>query len=557
MSACQQESVNQAGQAWCTALEELRSEIKELRAEHVETKGQLLVYLQKLLYQVETRAQTDSKAEPDSELPRGDLPDDHEIHQDRDLQDDSRDSDPETSQESDLPGIVSATKISRRRSVEGSPAIPDLCDLERMILRSPKKKGSSESLGIVPQIPQPKDEPPELPAMRRHPSNGSLRRRGSAFQHLARDSQAQILTRTARTESVCRIFVDNIGVSLWLNWSNSTTFLIVMMSLCYLVPTVILYAFCVQPPGEQWTAFSLMLFSTVALLLLHLVKRSLRSPDLNMALQQLDGFVQDCGRGLDWASVAKKHWCYFAFLWLLVLLAFTIQQFLEEIAGNREGWYAPAPDGSRWLRIFQAFASCILFAISSAVVMNGAYIQFNLLLGLGKTLDCWCADITETQDFISGIQSWNSLQALLKCVGREITPCFTALFLLGYVGFFAALAGSFALLLDDGLDVWKTSIYEWSLLPLLYLFYLSTRLCAKGASLSERCRQIPAFVNQLNMFGEGADTDRQYLVRYISDSAAGFIVNGVTLSQAAFLKQMHFLAAVFSGISGVLLRRYF
>lgn len=44
MLACQQESVNQAGQAWCTALEELRSEIKELRAEHVETKGQLLVY---------------------------------------------------------------------------------------------------------------------------------------------------------------------------------------------------------------------------------------------------------------------------------------------------------------------------------------------------------------------------------------------------------------------------------------------------------------------------------------------------------------------------------
>lgn len=65
------------------------------------------MYLQKLLYQVETRAQTDSKAEPDSELPRGDPPDDHEIHQDRDLQDDS---DPETSQKSDLPGIVSATK---------------------------------------------------------------------------------------------------------------------------------------------------------------------------------------------------------------------------------------------------------------------------------------------------------------------------------------------------------------------------------------------------------------------------------------------------------------
>lgn len=210
----------------------------------------------------------------------------------------------------------------------------------------------------------------------------------------------------------------------------------------------------------------------------------------------------------------------------------------------------------RWLCILQAIASCSLFAISSAVVMNGAYVQFNLLLGLGKTLDCWCADIVENQDFISGIQSWNSLQALLKCVGREITPCFISLNLLGYVGFFVAITGSFTLLLDDGLEVWMVLLYESSLLPLLYLFYLSARLFAQGASLSERCRQIPAFVNQLSMLSDGADTDRQYLVRYISDSAAGFIVHGVTLSQSALLRQMHFLAAVCSGISGVLLRRY-
>lgn len=521
--------------------------MKELRAENVETKQQLLVYLQKLLDQVQTRSQTHATKEPGSELPGGDAPDD------RDLQDDS---DPETSPKSDLPGTVRA---SFSRSAEGSPAIPDLCDLDRMIFqsRSPKK---SESSAIVPQTPRPKDEPPELPpATQRFPSTGSfMRRRGSAFQHLARDSQAQILTRTGCTGSVCKIFVDNIGVSLWLRRNNLTTFLIVIMSLCYLVPTVILYIFCVQLPGEHWTAFLLALFSIVALLLLHLVKRSLRSPDLNMALQHLDKFVQDCGRGLDWASVAKKHWCHFAFLWLLVVLGFAIQQVLEEMASDIEGWFAPRASLSlRQLHVFQSVASSILFAISSAVVMNGAYLQFNLLLGLGKSLDCWCADMVETQDFITGIQSWNSLQALLKCIGREMTPCFTALFFLGYVGFFAALAGSFALLLDDGLDVWETSLYECSLLPLLYLFYLSARLFAKGASLSERCRQIPAFVNQLDMLSEGADTDRQYLVQYISDSAAGFIVNGVTLSQAAFLKQMHSLVAVLSGISGVLLRRYF
>lgn len=345
--------------------------------------------------------------------------------------------------------------------------------------------------------------------------------------------------------------MDNIGVSLWLSWSKFTTFSIVMMSLCYLVPTVTLYILDLQPAGEQWKALSLILFSIVAILLLQLVKRSLRSADLNMALQKLDEFVQDCGHGLDWASVAKKHLCHFAFLWAFVLLEFIVQQVLLEITPD-EGHFT---HGS-WLCILQAIASCSLFAISSAVVMNGAYVQFNLLLDLGKTLDCWCADIVENQDFISGIQSWNSLQALLKCVGREITPCFISLNLLGYVGFFVAITGSFTLLLDDGLEVWMVLLYESSLLPLLYLFYLAARLFAQGASLSERCRQIPAFVNQLSMLSDGADTDRQYLVRYISDSAAGFIVHGVTLSQSALLRQMHFLSAVCSGISGVLLRRY-
>ena len=206
------------------------------------------------------------------------------------------------------------------------------------------------------------------------------------------------------------------------------------------------------------------------------------------------------------------------------------------------------------LRILKIVTSFVLFVVSSAVVMNGAYFQFNLLLGLGKTLDCWCADMIESEEFISGIKSWNSMQALLKCIGREITPCFTALNLLGYVGFFASLAGSFSLLLDDGMEAWKVALYEFSLLPLVYLFFLSASQFAKGAWLSEKCRQIPAFVNQLH--GNGADTDRQYLVRYISDSAAGFVIHGATLSQGVFLRQMHFLTAIVSAVTGILVRRY-
>ena len=302
---------------------------------------------------------------------------------------------------------------------------------------------------------------------------------------------------------------------------------------------------------EQWTAMSLLLFSAVAVRLLQLVKRSLCSEDLNRAVQQLDDFVEDCGHGLDWSSVAQKYWCRFVSLWATVLFAFVIQQVLEVWAAD--GFWDWSV-GAR-VRVLKTVASFVLFAVSSAVVMHGAYFQFNLLLGLGKTLDCWCADMFESQDFIGGIKSWNSMRALLTCIGREITPCFTALNLLGYVGFFASLAGSFSLLLDDDMEAWKVALYELSLLPLVYLFFLSASLFAKGASLSERYRQVPAFVNQLH--GNGADTDRQYLVRYISDSAAGFIIHGATLSQGVFLRQMRFLTAIVSGVTGILVRRYF
>ena len=65
-----------------------------------------------------------------------------------------------------------------------------------------------------------------------------------------------------------------------------------------LLGAVTLYIFGLQLAGEQWTALSLLLFSIVAILLLQLVKRSLRSADLNMALLKLD-FCSD--------SIIFKH----------------------------------------------------------------------------------------------------------------------------------------------------------------------------------------------------------------------------------------------------------
>jgi len=69
------------------------------------------------------------------------------------------------------------------------------------MLHTPQKgaKTPESSAGrhpVVPEVPRPKDpggKPLELPATQRFTSQGSLlRRRGSAFKHLARDSQASL-----------------------------------------------------------------------------------------------------------------------------------------------------------------------------------------------------------------------------------------------------------------------------------------------------------------------------------------------------------------------------
>ena len=117
--------------------------------------------------------------------------------------------------------------------------------------------------------------------------------------------------------------MDNIGVSLWLSWSKFTTFSIVMMSLCYLVPTVTLYILDLQPAGEQWKALSLILFSIVAILLLQLVKRSLRSADLNMALQKLDFCLMDSNTFYFQSIAACRYHVYFplaSIVWSLINL---------------------------------------------------------------------------------------------------------------------------------------------------------------------------------------------------------------------------------------------
>ncbi|CAE7352561.1 unnamed protein product [Symbiodinium natans] len=395
-------------------------------------------------------------------------------------------------------------------------------------------------------------------AERRLSTSLSGQGRGSGLDSLSRHTVTQILTnRTSDPGTTSKIFLEKIGVRLWLDWSNMVTFIIILMSLCELVLSALLFNSGWRHHAELKTTSSLMVFSILAILLLRQMKRTLHSEDLNKAIELLDNFVRDSGQGLDWGSVAKKQWIRLLVLWAMFFLSFSTFQAVELGIEIPEVGSQSFSEPLLLLKVMILVTNSLSFAVCSLVVTNCADFLYNLLVGLEKTLDCWCADIMERPDFISGIESWNSLQALLKCAGREITPSFTALNLLGYAGILVALASFFSLLLDVAyIDSWSVVLHESGLIPFLYLFIVSVILFAKGASLSGKCRQVPAFVNQLG--GDaGADTDRQYLVQFISDSAAGFIVHGVTLSRSDLLKQLHILIAILSGLAGALMRRHY
>ena len=147
--------------------------------------------------------------------------------------------------------------------------------------------------------------------------------------------------------------------------------------------------------------------------------------------------------------------------------------------------FAPAEEGI-WAIYAVKLTLLLCFAVSSASLMVITYVQSHLLLGLDKVLDCWCGQIVECPDFIECVSSWNAMQALLKCVGRELAGGFVALQAVGAVGFAFFLGGavSFAFRTDFYLESLLAEIL--AAVPLLFLFILNMRVCAHGAALTEK-----------------------------------------------------------------------
>ena len=191
----------------------------------------------------------------------------------------------------------------------------------------------------------------------------------------------------------------------------------------------------------------------------------------------------------------------------------------------------------------------VLFILSSAIVLQSGIFLLNALDGLLYLLQCWCDGVMLDQDFETGVDSWNMLQAMFQSISSEISLMFAVLYVGGNVTFIFTVTSTAKLLLNSEFD-----LLQLGLPCSLLMIGLAAYLLYRGVSVTEQCRRVPQLVNQLP--GKALDERRQYLVRFLHDSSVGFTVHGVMLSQSLLLKQMQLYLACLSGFASLLVRQY-
>eukprot|EP00435_Cladocopium_sp_Y103_P039481 s1489_g10.t1 len=419
-------------------------------------------------------------------------------------------------------------------------------EMERLGRKSSEEGDESKPIfpGLVPQDPNS--------PVRRTPSAGSQSQKVPTLVTLSNKSQAAILVgkspetqvaiEAGQPDAGSKFLLSSVGRLFWLigplavlasggsiavNHSNS----------------VIAGADFRLGPAVAQLIYGLAAPSGVILL-----RMALKSDDMNLALDKMQLFVADFM--VEWKKISGTEGRIYVAAWVLMMLCFAT-------SSGMDMWHHgdSADDSLKTIQFLVNGAAVLTFGFASFLVTLVAYVQSHILLGLDRSLDCWCCSILNESDFALGVDSWNCLQALLKCIGRGIASSFLASQACGAIGLIYVLASAVTASFQLGLNPNVLILEGVHALPLLVFFLLNLRVCAHGANLTEKCRVIPAFVNQIPT-EDALDDERQYLVRYVADSSAGFFVKEVKLTREMFLKNFVAVGGLMTGAVGVLSRIY-
>lgn len=185
-----------------------------------------------------------------------------------------------------------------------------------------------------------------------------------------------------------------------------------------------------------------------------------------------------------------------------------------------------------------AIVSVLTPLLGSGLYAALTYFQLHVILNLELRVDLFGAGFFEQPDYCNAVQEWNKLQAIMRFAAKTIDVCFLAT----QSSVLAALVlMGVELLIGDGqiaprcITAWAFSGLPCAVVALYTLF--------RAAAVSDKCAIVPAFINSYHVEQHPINAQRQYLVEYIQNSAAGFYVRGVRLTGFVAMK-----AAYLSGL---------
>jgi len=201
----------------------------------------------------------------------------------------------------------------------------------------------------------------------------------------------------------------------------------------------------------------------------------------------------------------------------------------------------------------------VTFSLISGLLAALAFCQLHVCCGLELAIDKFCLRLhyggtLEALD--RGVSEWNVLQAILRRSAHTIDSCFltlntavlATLLLMGM----EVLQGAGQAMSLEGPGSRCSALWcGWAFAPVALVLYTVFR----AAAVTEKCSRVPALVNSWTFDDQQIDHGRQYVVQYITDSAAGFYVKGVRLNGFMALKLAYiFGAALFTAVTQYLLK---
>jgi len=183
--------------------------------------------------------------------------------------------------------------------------------------------------------------------------------------------------------------------------------------------------------------------------------------------------------------------------------------------------------------------TCI-FALTTFIVLGLTHVFMHVTSALLELIDTYCWDVARNRDASDAVRNWNVLQAILRKASATLEHCF-----------FVLQATMFAVVLFGGVDmlmgISSEQMYIPDLLPAV-LVCIGILRVFRASTVTSRCTHVPSLLNSLS-FGADIDMERQYVVEYIINSAAGFHVYDVRLTCSLAFKLMYMLAAVAFGFA--------